>query len=120
MQSTTLRSRLVWKSTRRDDPAGIRPPKQSTAICENGQLHLELRTSQHSITVQALILHNSVDAKEMETKVAMYASESRAANVVELVVIVGSEEPTAQPLINCLTQVQLLFVSYLQLDGWFC
>ena len=110
MQSTTLRTRPVWKSTKPDDPAGLHLLNRSTTMSESGRHHWELRTTQRCITVQALVLYNTAGAKEMADKVGLYASEARAADVLELVVIVNSDGPTAPSSILTLTQVQLLSV----------
>lgn len=114
MQTSELRTRPVWKSTRPDDPSGIHsessPPSLSS---KHGRLRMDVRVSGKTVPVDALTLCNEDFSNgDVKQKLEKYIADPKAADVVEFIVIFTTPNAggDCSNQLAHLSQVQMLYV----------
>jgi hypothetical protein len=107
MESSLLRTRPLWKSTRPDDPAGVKLP----AAIRNGRLRFEVLTPLKAVTVDALIVEEGeVSDDEVKRKLESYAAETEGSGLIDMIVILSkSSDGQLSPCLYCLSLVQMLY-----------
>ena len=114
MQSSALRSRPVWKSTRPDDPPGIQsPPKASGSPSKHGRLRMDVQMAGKTMLVDALTLCDEDFSKgQIKQKLEAYVAGPRTNDVVELVIVIMAKTAASGRVdqLHRLSQVQLLCV----------